>query len=776
MPERGFHSMERAQRWEEALLCGNGKTGVLVMGNPFDETLIISHERLFLPWNPAIPPVDTASHLNEIREMLSRREYQRAADFVVDLAKVEGYESKRWTDSFFPAADICIHIDGCGVAEEYRRTLDFTNGLATVQYHDKSRNYTQQVFVSRHNGVTVVKISTNKPSELSCSISICRHPRDEQNDYWQGQEKFDSGLGENVTRAEGDKVFFRSCFQRDKSGYECMAKVAHTGGKLTAHGDRILVDGSDEVVITFSLALIEDMRKTSYYQLRDVLDSLNFGFDALLALHKGIHGEIFSRVSLQLGNPEEEELTSEALLLRSLGALPELRFIQTAFDAGRYAILSSSGDLPPNLQGVWTGFYGVPWSSDYTNNGNVQTAVSGSLCCNMLECMDSFLRYMERLMPDCRENAHRLYNCGGLLMASRTSTHGLNNHFDGTWPMTFWTAGAAWNARFFYDYWLYTGNYEFFVTRALPYMLETAQFYQDFLIEDDRGFWFFSPSYSPENHAANTNSQACVNATMDIAVVRELFSNLIEGCQTLGLEQERIPGWKAMLSKMPPYDNNSDGAVKEWCDLGLEDRYDHRHASHLYPLFYSMTKDIKNNSNLYDAFKIAYEKRLNVRADEANVMAFGYVQLGQVAARLGDAETLEKIINLLCSGYHFKTFATAHNKGPEIFNVDLSGGIQTLVMEALVQSDTIADASGGISRFEIKLLPALPLGWECGELHGALTRGGFIVDLAWNRSALKTAVIMNPQRRRCDVYYQGRVIALQGFDQVALTAADFEQV
>jgi hypothetical protein len=48
-----------------------------------------------------------------------------------------------------------------------------------------------------------------------------------------------------------------------------------------------------------------------------------------------------------------------------------MALLEKEFDAGRYNIISSTSDLPPTLQGVWTGTYSPPWSSDFTHNGNV---------------------------------------------------------------------------------------------------------------------------------------------------------------------------------------------------------------------------------------------------------------------------------------------------------------------------------------------------------------------------------------------------------------------
>lgn len=47
-PKRGFLSRKPATIWEESLISGNGRMGALVMSQPLNETIILSHERLFL--------------------------------------------------------------------------------------------------------------------------------------------------------------------------------------------------------------------------------------------------------------------------------------------------------------------------------------------------------------------------------------------------------------------------------------------------------------------------------------------------------------------------------------------------------------------------------------------------------------------------------------------------------------------------------------------------------------------------------------------------------
>jgi hypothetical protein len=75
--------------------------------------------------------------------------------------------------------------------------------------------------------------------------------------------------------------------------------------------------------------------------------------------------------------------------------------------------------------------------------------------------LEPYWRFLEESRPAFRESAQRLYGARVIHVPSRASTHGFNNHFDATWPMTFWTAGAAWAAQFMYDYWRYTGDEKF---------------------------------------------------------------------------------------------------------------------------------------------------------------------------------------------------------------------------------------------------------------------------------------------------------------------------
>jgi len=92
--------------------------------------------------------------------------------------------------------------------------------------------------------------------------------------------------------------------------------------------------------------------------------------------------------------------------------------------------------------------------------------------------------------------------------------------------------GAAWYSMFYYDYYLYTLDKKFLKERALPFMEQSVLFYEDFLQEGTDGKYILNPSYSPENHPANSKSQACINATMEVMAVNALLRAVIDASQT----------------------------------------------------------------------------------------------------------------------------------------------------------------------------------------------------------------------------------------------------
>lgn len=733
-PARGFVSYQPPDTWENALVSGNGKFGALVMGQALDETIIFNHARLFMPLNQPLPPVDTASHLQEIRGFMAEGQYQRAADYTVELSHKEGWGGKRWTDPFIPAFDLRVKMAQKGAVLGYERSVDFETGVASVRWQDDRGEFRRRLFVSRPDDAVVLSITGPGPGAMNCELFLAQRPTEGQGGWWP-VEMFKGGIKDVSVSAEREWLSYRSSFRRSwpgsLQGYEGGARIVARGGKITSEGDHIKVQGADEVLVFVRIELLGDFNRSQLPALKKGLGGIKANFDSLLQRHAKVHGAIFKRAKLDLGGAAERGLSSEELIAKSKTGHLSSALLEKEFDACRYAVLSSSGELFPNLQGIWNGTWGPPWSADYTMNGNVQSAIAADLSANLAECLEPYFRYLESQMQDYRENARRLYGCRGIHVASRTSSHGLNNHFDQTWPMTFWTAGAGWAAQFYYDYYLYTGDRTFLKKRALPFMKEAALFYEDFLVEGPDGKYLFSPSYSPENNPANSPSQSCINATMDIAVAKELLRNLVAACDELKTDPEGVARWKKMLAKIPDYQINEDGALKEWTTPLLKDNYTHRHCSHLYALFNGLPDEIATNAPLRKAFHVAAEKRMEIRRREnGGEMAFGLVQLGLCASSLRDAQMSHDVVDWLANNYWNPNLVTTHNP-KSLFNTDLCGGLPAIIIKMLV------DSQPGW----IELLPALPKQWPQGAIEGIRCRGQIeLRRLAWDGNRISVTL------------------------------------
>ena len=239
-----------------------------------------------------------------------------------------------------------------------------------------------------------------------------------------------------------------------------------------------------------------------------------------------------------------------------------------------------------------------------------------------------------------------------------------------------------------------------------------------------------------------------INATMDITVCREVLSNLIVACELLGSDADSVPKWKAMLAKMPPYLMEPDGTLKEWAWPTLQERYSHRHVSHLYGAWPGDEIDPDRTPKLALAAMMADRRRVPER-----LAAHGRCHRALVGARLKDCYMVDtELRQLIEQGYVATTLRCSHD--PWAFPMpDAQGGIPTIMMEMLLYSRP------GV----IELLPALPETLVKGSINGMLARTFARIDnLAWNMEA-RTAELTVTSFREQDV----TLIARYGIEDIS---------
>ncbi len=732
--EKGFYSKCLPRNWEEYLVSGNGIMGLMVAGNPYREEMVLNHTNLFMPIHEPLTPPSQGNHLEDIKQMMLAGQYQEASSFLVDLSHADGFGRKRQSDLFIPAFQLNIESDTLAM-RDFRRSVNFLSGEIKVEWKDKRGKFVRHSFVSRTDNVAVTEIKAQK-GRLNMAIDLETINRFDP----KRKVKFCLSDSLNIRKVEQNvttdrmyiKVWYEHPWKGGYEGYDGVIRLRLKDGKAEVKGQKIVITSAKELILLAEVQPVRDMDAPSDAQLDNHLNSLiERDYASLLGPHRDWQMDMMQRVTLNLNADEHSRNLPSEKLLQLGGSHPAV--IEQLFDAARYNILSATGENPPNLQGIWGATMTPPWAGDYTTNGNLPTAVSHYLAASTPELMLPLFNKLESQMEEYRTNARVLFGCKGIHIPSHIQLHGYDNQFDATWPMTFWTAGAAWYSLFYYDYYLYTGDEKFLKERALPFMLESVQFYEDFLTDtDENGKLVFNPSYSPENNPKNSKSQACINATMDIALCKALLRDLISISEKKGIFGERLSRWKKMLAQMPDYQVNDNGELREWTWKDLQDNHQHRHASHLIGLYYRHDPEIMQSYSLRQGALNALLRRLDYRKNDSGVMAFGLSQLAFPACALGQGEIAGEMLAMAGDSYFNNNLMTTHDPH-EIFNTDMSGAYPAIVMQMLAYSDV------GIAN----LLPALPPSWKKGRITGMSLRGGVrLKTLEWD-GAHGTAVFVS---------------------------------
>lgn len=744
------HSRSPAGDWERGFMTGNGRMGAILFGKPGAETLIANHCRLFLPLgNREIVP-DLAEFVPQLRQLYREKGANTAQGFILRKAKDQGFPGITATDPFHPGFFIQINQVPEGPVSDYQRTEDFQTGEVTSRWNDARGSFERRLFVSRTDNMIVLSIAG--PGD--CEIVF---------------QPIDHKAIESYQHVTTDWVGFHNIYRNGKGGYDAGIRIVAKGGKTDVAGEKVTVSGAEKIlllmrIVPWKTPLPKAHSEAWAYSLdnpdfqspgsfvpapplaassvvaylknedsAELLPALKRSLaresvedhQRLFESHAKAHRALFDRVTLDLnGGPDRmkpaEELLNQAVREKRLPAA----LAEKMYDAGRYMFICCAGELPPNLHGIWTGTWTPSWSGDFTLDTNVQAAMASACSGNLAELMEGYFRCMEDFYPEWRLNARRMYGCRGVLTNARASNTALMLHW-GPWAGNFWTAGCGWLASFFTQYADYTGDRDFLAKRCLPLLKETAEFYEDFLGPSNAdGKLQFIPSYNPE-----TDGAVYTDATMDIAVAREILSDLIRLSRSSRTEEAHIPKWENLLARLPDYPIN-DGALTDWPTGGVAGK--HRHHSLLYGCFQSFDPLFETNAVLRQAAQTTVRLKIAGADGGGQESSFGRIQCGVSAAYLGMPEEAYGRLEVMATKRSmFPSLITSHDPYQAKFNTDGNGGIPQIIASMLLFSRP------GV----ITLLPSLPKEWPAGNVRGLCARGGLQVDMSWHDGKLTRAVV-----------------------------------
>jgi len=224
-------------------------------------------------------------------------------------------------------------------------------------------------------------------------------------------------------------------------------------------------------------------------------------------------------------------------------------------------------------------------------------------------------------------------------------------------------------------------------------------------------------------------------------VARELLGNLLRSSREFDLYGECYEQWECMLEGLPAYEVNEDGAIREWLDPRFSDNYEHRHLSHIYPVFPGFEVTSEAEPMLFQAFQNAVDKRGTVGLKDQT--GWSLTHMANIRARMGDGAHAYECLETLMQTCVGKNFFTYHNDYRDSgvtmgwsfgystpFQIDANMGLTAAVYEMLVQSRP------GV----IKLLPAVPAQLSSGKISGIRTRASVKVDMEWRLEPFEVEV------------------------------------
>ncbi len=736
-----------AKSWVEALPIGNGRLGAMVYGKTDTELISLNEDTLWSGYPRDLNPKNKNEQVLKAMELAKAKKYHEAQELI------EEDLTSGWGQSYLPLGDMVLNFRHCGPVSDFKRSLDLSNAVASVEYFADGAKYKREIFTSAPDNIMVIRISSDKPQRVNFTLGFdcqlksavsyyddCLVLKGEAPSYVE--PSYSNDLEEPIIYSDKDE-------ERGML-FAAMAKVTLFGGKTTCRDSVVTVENADSAIILFNaqtsfagydLHPYQNGKEYEKFCIQRIINASSKSYEELLSSHISDYKSYFDRVQLDIGDIEEDLLPTDKRLYRFKEEQKDPSLYTLLFQYGRYLLISSSreGTQPANLQGIWNNQVRPPWSSNYTININAQMNYWPVFSCGLGELQQPLVNLIRELSANGTVTAKEIYKARGFTSHHNTDlwrfSSPVGNHLKGSASYAFWNVSFGWLCRHLFDQYEYTLDKDFLKNEAYPLIKGAAEFFLDILIEDEDGYLVICPSTSPENTFIyeGKNCNIAATSTMSMTIVKELFKNCIKSCEILGCDVSFSDELREKLERIYPYKTGSKGQLLEWNEEYQEEDPNHRHISHLYGMYPANEITVEDTPELAEACK----KSLNLRGHEGTGWSLGW-KINQWA-RLFEGDKALQILNRQLrvvedTGFDYSTgggtYLNMFGAHPP-FQIDGNFGATSGIAEMLMQSRDN----------KIFILPALPSAWERGCVKGLCAKKRIKVDIYWDKDSVKVDLL-----------------------------------
>ncbi len=751
-----------ASDWAEGYPLGNGRLGAMAVGNICFDRIALNHDLL---WRRTIDyePYGTFRDIEEIKTFCREKRFAEAETVMSRTVPLTG--QTLYINPFVPAGDLYIRLHHTEPAEGYMRTLDLSRALTFTEYSSGITGFRRESFCSAADPVMITRLTGDRPESLNGMISASRIGDCNCVITGSGSDimlTYSGQFKEGVTFSVSHKLFSRQGLIQCKS--KNYRKPRYLSEEVTSlryvfstndmfeeeSGVSAVFKQCSEIII---VTVISTDTEASWLKLTP--ETLNV---QKLADFETEYGEIigsYERILHKHIESFKAYYDREAIIFDACNDAPVPELLRQCrekkelmpeiagkiFAFSRYLCISAGmpqnatqyPKAPINLQGLWNQDLYPAWDCDYHPDLNIEMCYWSMNAFHLGELNMPLRQWIERISDTARISARDLYGCGGLVLngccdfmhIGRTDNVGY-----------FWTGAAAWLAQILWQHWEFERDFAFLKEFLYPYMLEIAEFYEEFLEENSEGLLLPPFGASPEFQIINNNKAtfAFSASSIDIELIYYVFTHILKAQDILGVTDRREL-YQTIKSKLPLPTICENHTLSEFYDTDyIAADKGHRHRSLLVGLCPGDRISYDSCPETAEAAYLAILQRQEY--GKASTQSLTYAWDAQLLARLGKGEEayeqlykytdIHMIDNMLSTA---NDWDGSHGgllwfKGQKVYQIEASISAGAGILEMIFLD------RGGVMRF----LPALPDRLSSGRAVSLAARGGFDVSFNWENN------------------------------------------